>query len=496
MKENKFLKIILFLLFLSVSFFSFSREKGDGNLKFKDVNGQEYTFSKEKKTYVKAWASWCPICLATLDEFDELKDNEDFNVVSIVFPGKNGEKSSEDFKKWFNSLGYKNMKVLLDENGELIKKAGIRAYPTSILIGEDGKIEKVLPGQLSHDRINQFVGVTEAEKKVEPKQVEESKKNITQDKNIKEIYLAGGCFWGVEAYMEKIYGVVDAVSGYANGNTENPRYEDVIYRGTGHAETVRVQYDANQISLDTLLEYYFRIIDPTSLNKQGNDRGTQYRTGIYYVNEDDREVITKKLDELQKKYDKKIVVENLPLRNFYNAEDYHQDYLKKNPNGYCHIDLSKADEIIIDPSRYSKKSKEELKEILTAEEYRITQESGTERAYTNKYWDFFEKGLYVDITTGEPLFSSEDKYDSMCGWPSFTKPIAKEVVTYHEDTSYNMVRTEVRSRVGDAHLGHVFPDGPRDRGGLRYCINGAALKFIPYEKLDENGYGYLKNLFK
>lgn len=316
------------------------------------------------------------------------------------------------------------------------------------------------------------------------------------NKNICEIYLAGGCFWGVEAYFERINGVVDSVSGYANGKTENPSYEDVVYKGTGHAETVKVQYDRDKISLETLLEYYFRIIDPTSLNKQGNDRGTQYRTGIYYVDEKDREIVTKKLEELQKRYEKPIVVENKKLENFYLAEEYHQDYLKKNPHGYCHIDITKADEIIIEPQNYIKPSDEELKEILTEEQYVVTQMNGTERAYTNEYWNFFGKGIYVDITTGEPLFSSEDKYNSMCGWPSFTKPIVREVVNYREDRRHNMERVEVRSRSGNSHLGHVFSDGPRDRGGLRYCINGAALKFIPYDELEKEGYGYLRSIFK
>ncbi|NME36804.1 bifunctional peptide-methionine (S)-S-oxide reductase MsrA/peptide-methionine (R)-S-oxide reductase MsrB [Fusobacterium sp. FSA-380-WT-3A] len=319
----------------------------------------------------------------------------------------------------------------------------------------------------------------------------ENKTEVTNSMNTKEIYLAGGCFWGVEAYFERINGVVDAQSGYANGKTENPKYEDVVYRGTGHAETVHVIYDTTKIDLATLLQYYFRIIDPTSVNKQGNDRGTQYRTGIYYTDENDREIIQKELDELQKGYKKKIVVENKKLENFYLAEDYHQDYLKKNPNGYCHIDLSKADEVIVDKNKYRKLSEKELKEKLTDIQYKVTQKADTERPYRNEYWDFYEKGIYVDIVTGEPLFSSKDKFDSGCGWPSFSKAIAPEVVNYSEDRSFGMRRIEVKSRVGDSHLGHVFDDGPQDRGGLRYCINSASIKFIPLEKMEEEGYGNL-----
>lgn len=315
-------------------------------------------------------------------------------------------------------------------------------------------------------------------------------------KNIKKIYLAGGCFWGVEAYMKRINGVIDANSGYANGITENPTYEDVIHNGTGHAETVEVIYNSEKISLETLLKYYFRIIDPTSLNKQGNDKGTQYRTGIYYTDLEDKEIIEKEITLLQKNYPKKIMVEVTPLIRFDLAEDYHQDYLKKNPNGYCHIDLSKADNIIIDENKYTKLSDNELKSKLTEKQYKVTQLADTERAFNNEYWDFFESGIYVDVTTGEPLFSSKDKFNSQCGWPSFSKPIAPEVVNYHRDSSFNMERVEVVSRVGKAHLGHVFDDGPREFGGLRYCINSAAIEFIPLKNMEEKGYGYLKSIIE
>lgn len=317
----------------------------------------------------------------------------------------------------------------------------------------------------------------------------DKKMEVKNNMNIKEIYLAGGCFWGVEAYFERIKGVIDVQSGYANGKTENPKYEDVVYRATGHAETVCVTYDSDKINLETLLQYYFRIIDSTSINKQGNDIGTQYRTGIYYTDEKDREIIQKELDDLQKGYNRKIVVENKKLENFYLAEDYHQDYLKKNPNGYCHIDLSKADEVIVNKNKYKKLSEKELKEKLTDIQYKVTQKADTEKPYQNEYWDFYGKGIYVDITTGEPLFSSKDKFDSGCGWPSFSKVIASEVVNYSMDKSYGMRRVEVKSRVGESHLGHVFDDGPQDKGGLRYCINSASIKFIPLEKMEEEGYG-------
>ena len=314
--------------------------------------------------------------------------------------------------------------------------------------------------------------------------------------DLKTIYLAGGCFWGLEAYMERIYGVAEAISGYANGSTENPTYEDVSRKNTGHAETLKVQYDPKRVSLDDLLDYYLQVIDPTSLNKQGNDVGTQYRTGIYFTDEKDREIIEKKLEDEQKKYKDKIVVEVEKLSNFYEAEAYHQDYLDKNPYGYCHIDLRKANEIIINKEKYKKPSDDLLRKRLTNIQYNVTQKSDTEQPFSNKYWNSEKKGIYVDIVTVERLFVSSDKFNSGCGWPSFSKPISKDVVKYSGDNSYNMDRVEVRSRSGNSHLGHVFEDGPKESGGLRYCINGAALRFVPLEDMDKEGYGYLKHLVK
>ena len=450
-----------------------------------DMNGNNYTFSRDKNIYIKFWASWCPTCLAGLEELDRLAgETNNFEVITVVFPEINGEKNLVKFKEWYNTLSYKNIKILYDTDGKLLQIFKIRVLPTSAIIYKDLKIDNVIVGHISNGQTKDYY-----EGKGE-KMIMEN--NI---KNIKDIYLAGGCFWGVEEYFARIDGVIDSVSGYANGSYDNPSYENVC-NNSGHAETVHITYDSSKVSLDTLLKYYFRIIDPTSVNKQGNDRGVQYRTGIYYQSEEDKQIALNAIKEEQKKYSKPIVVEVEKLKRFDKAEEYHQDYLKKNPNGYCHINLNKANEAIIDEKKYQKPSDEVLKEKLTDLEYQVTQEAATERAFTHEYYKNQEDGIYVDITTGEPLFSSKDKFDAGCGWPSFTKPIATEVVNYKKDSSYGMNRVEVRSRAGEAHLGHVFEDGPRDRGGLRYCINGASLRFIPYDKMDEEGYGEFKKYVK
>lgn len=312
-----------------------------------------------------------------------------------------------------------------------------------------------------------------------------------------EIYLAGGCFWGTEKYLSSIRGVLSTQVGYANGHTENPTYEDVCHRNTGHAEAVRVVYDSESLPLAFLLELYYESIDPVSVNRQGGDRGTQYRTGIYYVDPADLQAIQHSIAKLQARYDKPVAIEVEPLRNFSPAEEYHQKYLDKNPNGYCHISsakFEKAAKAIVNPSVYSAPDTETLHKTLTPAQYEVTQNSATEPPYKNEFWNSFQPGIYVDITSGEPLFASSDKFESGCGWPSFSKPIDPGVVREKQDASHGMQRTEVRSRVGDAHLGHVFDDGPRQTGGLRYCINSASLRFIPKEEMAQEGYGDLLDL--
>lgn len=304
-----------------------------------------------------------------------------------------------------------------------------------------------------------------------------------------EIYLAGGCFWGLEEYFSRIEGVEETTVGYANGQVESTNYQ--LIHQTDHAETVHLIYDEEKISLREILLYYFRVIDPLSINKQGNDIGRQYRTGVYYVREEDRATIEQVFAEQEEQLGQNLAVDLEPLRHYILAEDYHQDYLKKNPTGYCHINVKDAEQPLVDADHYPKPSQQQLKAVLSEEQYQVTQQSATERPFHNAYNSTFEAGIYVDVTTGEPLFFATDKFESGCGWPSFARPIAREVIKYYQDLSHGMERIEVRSRSGNAHLGHVFTDGPQELGGLRYCINSAALRFIPKEQMEEEGYGYL-----
>lgn len=334
-----------------------------------------------------------------------------------------------------------------------------------------------------------------------PTEVKKEDQKIMDNKNVREIYFAGGCFWGTEHFFQQIRGVVGTEVGYANGNIKNPTYEQVVSHSTGFAETVKVKYDPSQVDVKLLIDLYFKTIDPTSVNKQGNDRGDQYRTGIYFTEKGDEEVVKEEVQKLAKNYGKPVVVETIPLKNFYKAEDYHQDYLDKNPGGYCHIEPGLFEMAKnanpLPKAKYQKQDKKELKKELTAEQYRVTQENATEMPFKNEYWNETREGIYVDVTTGEPLFISTDKFESGCGWPSFSKPITKKLIDEKLDRSVGMDRVEVRSKTGDAHLGHVFTDGPADKGGLRYCINSASLKFVPKAEMEKKGYGeYLPLLDK
>ena len=308
------------------------------------------------------------------------------------------------------------------------------------------------------------------------------------------LYFAGGCFWGTEHYFKQIRGVLSTKVGYANGNIEHPTYEQVCSKTTGFAEAVEVTYNPEVLPLTLLVQLYFRSIDPTSVNRQGGDIGTQYRTGIYYKDADVRPFLIAERTKLAQAIGKNVAVEIEPLRNFYAAEDYHQDYLDKNPGGYCHVSPSlfaEARKANADTTqhKYERPSTDTLKSKLTEIQYQVTQNAATERPFTNEYDHEFRPGIYVDITTGEPLFLSTDKFDSGCGWPAFSKPIDAHLLKNIKDTSHGMQRIEVRSNKGNAHLGHVFNDGPKEKGGLRYCINSASLRFVPQAEMEKQGYG-------
>lgn len=306
---------------------------------------------------------------------------------------------------------------------------------------------------------------------------------------MKTIYLAGGCFWGTAHLFSLVPGVVSAEAGYANSSVTDPTYQMVCTGATGAAETVKVDYNPDEVGLTDLLMLYFKSIDPTSVNRQGNDRGTQYRTGIYYTDGADAEVVDTMLATLQRRYSVPLAVESGFLQNFYPAEEYHQDYLVKNPGGYCHVNP-----VLFREARQMRKAapavdKTELRKRLTPLQWEVTQNGATERPYTNEYDNEFRRGIYVDITDGTPLFLSTRKYNSGCGWPAFTRPIDDSLIDEFADTSFGRMRTEVRSSKSGAHLGHVFPDGPASEGGLRYCINSASLRFIPADEMEAEGYG-------
>ena len=302
----------------------------------------------------------------------------------------------------------------------------------------------------------------------------------------KKIYFAGGCFWGTDHLFSLVDGVVKTTAVYANSKVPYPSYEEVCTGRTGAAETVEVEYDDTKVGLTDLLSIYFRSIDPITLNRQGNDIGTQYRTGIFYTDAADLPAIEAFVAAVQRRHKEPLAVEVGPLVNFYPAELYHQEYLYKNPQGYCHVDPALFEEVRTRKARNLDKA--ELRERLTPLQWEVTQNGATERPFINEYDHEFRKGIYVDITDGTPLFVSSRKYNSGCGWPAFSRPIDQSLITEHTDTSFGRVRTEVRSASSGAHLGHVFPDGPQDDGGMRYCINSASLRFIPLEDMDAEGY--------
>lgn len=316
------------------------------------------------------------------------------------------------------------------------------------------------------------------------------------EEGMKKATFAGGCFWCMEPPFRILKGVTDVKAGYMGGMKEDPTYEEVSSGSTGHREVVQVTYDPSKVQYAELLGIFWQNIDPTDPAGQFADKGTQYRTAIFYHDDGQKEAAERSKEDLERsgKFNRPIATEIIPAGRFYSAETYHQEYYKKDPVRYGMYKEGSGRKAYLEKT-WGAPAKDGLKGRLTPLQYKVTQECGTEPPFKNEYWNNKREGIYVDVVSGEPLFSSGDKFDSGTGWPSFTRPVEKDALAEVKDESHGMARTEVKGRRSGSHLGHVFEDGPGP-DGLRYCINSAALRFIPKEDLEKEGYGEYRRLFE